>query len=94
MHVEVVASVRLVPVDVDRDGDADDELRRELGAGFLLVTPGVRPSGGDKEDQERLATPADAIRAGADAVIGGRALYEAPDPAEAAAAIAREIEGL
>ena len=49
----------------------------------LILAPGVGAQGGK---------PADAIRAGADAVIVGRALYEAPDPAAAADAIAREIE--
>jgi len=49
----------------------------------LILSPGVGAQGGN---------PADAIRAGADAVIVGRALYEAEDPAKAAAAIAREIE--
>ena len=48
-----------------------------------ILAPGVGAQGGK---------PADAIRAGADAVIVGRALYEAPDPAGAATAIAREIE--
>ena len=50
----------------------------------LILSPGVGAQGG---------RPADAIRAGADAVIVGRALYEAADPAKAAADIAREIEG-
>ena len=59
-------------------------LLRGIVGDRLILSPGVGAQGGK---------PADAIRAGADAVIVGRALYEAEDPAKAAAAIAREIEG-
>jgi orotidine-5'-phosphate decarboxylase len=57
-----------------------------------LVTPGVRPSGGEAHDQKRVATPTDAIRGGADLLVIGRPIRDAPDPAAAARAIAAEIE--
>lgn len=56
-------------------------------AGRLIVTPGVRPAGADKGDQKRTATPADALRAGADHIVVGRPVWAAPDPRAAARAI-------
>ncbi|GIX12084.1 MAG: orotidine 5'-phosphate decarboxylase [Paracoccaceae bacterium] len=55
--------------------------------GRLIVTPGVRPEGAAPGDQKRIATPAEAIRAGADHVVIGRPIWAAPDPAAAARAI-------
>ena len=49
--------------------------------GKLIVTPGVRPTGSASGDQKRIATPADAIRAGADHIVVGRPVWAAPDPA-------------
>jgi len=63
-------------------------------AGKLIVTPGVRPAGADKGDQKRVATPADALRAGADHIVVGRPVWQATDPKAAAAAIRAEIAGL
>ena len=60
-------------------------------AGRLIVTPGVRPPGADAGDQKRIATPAAAIRAGADHVVVGRPIWQAPDPAAAARAIADDL---
>jgi orotidine-5'-phosphate decarboxylase len=60
-------------------------------AGRLIVTPGVRPAGADKGDQKRIATPAQAIRAGADHIVVGRPVWAAPDPAAAARAILAEL---
>ncbi len=60
-------------------------------AGRLIVTPGVRPAGADKGDQKRIATPAQAIRAGADHIVVGRPVRAAPDPAAAARAILAEL---
>lgn len=60
-------------------------------AGRLIVTPGVRPLGADLGDQKRVATPGQAIAAGADHVVVGRPVWAAPDPAAAARAIAAEI---
>lgn len=63
-------------------------------AGFLIVTPGVRPAGADMNDQARAATPGDAIRAGATHLVCGRPITGAADPRAAALAIAEEIAGL
>lgn len=60
-------------------------------AGKLIVTPGVRPQGSDHGDQKRIATPAQAIAAGADHVVVGRPVWAAPDPAAAAEAILAEL---
>lgn len=68
------------------------ELRRELGEGFPIVTPGVRPAGSAAGDQARVVTPADAIAAGATYLVVGRPILEAADPAKAAADIVAEIE--
>lgn len=67
------------------------ELRRELGANFLIVTPGVRPTGADVGDQARVATPSEAIAAGATHIVVGRPITGAEDPAAAARAILGEI---
>lgn len=66
-------------------------LRRSLGAGFAIVTPGVRPAGTDAGDQARVVTPKDAIAAGADYIVVGRPITGAKDPATAAAGILAEI---
>jgi orotidine-5'-phosphate decarboxylase len=66
-------------------------LRRECGSRFLLVTPGIRLSGGSADDQQRIMTPAAAIAAGADYLVIGRAVTQAPDPAAALSAINQEI---
>jgi orotidine-5'-phosphate decarboxylase len=65
-------------------------LRRTLGPKWVIVTPGIRPAERD-DDQRRVATPRDAIRAGADAIVVGRPITAAPDPRAAAAAILAEI---
>lgn len=59
---------------------------------FLVVTPGVRPAGAAPEDQKRFTTPANAIRAGADWVVVGRAITNASSPSRAAEEICREIQ--
>lgn len=68
------------------------ELRRELGDGFAIVTPGVRPAGTRPGDQARVATPAEAIAAGATYVVVGRPITEAGDPQAAVREIINEIE--
>lgn len=67
-------------------------LRRMLGTGFAIVTPGIRPSGRATEDQTRVATPSEAIAAGASHIVVGRPITEANDPARAAQEIVREME--
>ncbi len=68
------------------------ELRRELGEGFAIVTPGVRPAGRAAGDQARVVTPREAIAAGATHIVVGRPILEAANPAQAAEAIVRELE--
>ena len=64
-------------------------LRRDFGTDFLIVTPGIRPLTTVTDDQRRVVTPADAVRAGADVLVVGRPITRAEDPAAAA----REIVG-
>jgi orotidine-5'-phosphate decarboxylase len=68
------------------------DLRRKIGKSLLLVTPGIRPAGGDTGDQKRAVTPAAAIKAGADYLVVGRPVLSAADPTAAAQAIVAEIE--
>lgn len=65
-------------------------VRRECGADFLIVTPGIRGAADAKGDQARTATPQGAIDAGADYLVVGRPITAATDPAEAAGRIAAE----
>lgn len=66
-------------------------VRAECPAPFLIVTPGVRPAGGDVGDQKRVMTPAEAMAAGSDILVIGRPITGAPDPAAAAQAIAADL---
>jgi orotidine-5'-phosphate decarboxylase len=66
-------------------------LRQELGPDFLIVTPGVRPAGDSAGDQARVATPAQAIAAGASHIVVGRPITASKDPTGAARAILNEI---
>jgi orotidine-5'-phosphate decarboxylase len=66
-------------------------IRKACGPKFLIVVPGVRPANAATNDQSRIATPADAIRAGADYLVVGRPITEASDPRAAALAIAKEM---
>lgn len=68
-------------------------LREVLGPGALIVTPGIRPAGSELGDQRRVATPADAVSAGATHLVIGRPVTEAPDPARALDDILAEIAG-
>lgn len=68
-------------------------LRRELGKDFVIVTPGIRPAGGDVGDQKRVETPASAIKNGASFLVVGRPIVQAGDPRAAALNIAAEIAG-
>lgn len=63
-------------------------LRAEVGPDIALITPGVRPAGADRGDQARVATPEEAVSAGADLLVIGRPITKAADPGAAAASIA------
>ena len=69
-------------------------IRQDLGAGFVIVTPGIRPEGSAKGDQVRVHTPAEAIAAGADYLVVGRPITQAGNPAQAAQQIVNEIRSL
>ena len=66
-------------------------LRDECGAGFLIVTPGIRPEASAVDDQRRVLTPAEAVDAGADILVVGRPVTRANSPAEAAQRIVEEM---
>lgn len=66
-------------------------VRAIVGPGLSLVTPGVRSAGRDKGDQKRVATPAEAVRNGADYLVIGRQITRAADPAAEAARVLEEI---
>lgn len=66
-------------------------LRERFGEVPVLVTPGIRPADSDRDEQKRVATPADAARDGADYIVVGRPVLRAADPAAAARAIADDF---
>jgi len=66
-------------------------IREACGPDFLIVTPGVRPSFAAVDDQKRIMTPSEAVRAGADYLVIGRPIAKAADPVQAAQMIADEI---
>lgn len=69
-------------------------MREQLGGDFLLVTPGIRPQGSQQDDQRRIMTPAEAIRAGASYLVIGRPITQAEDPVGLLRTIDSEISPL
>lgn len=69
-------------------------IREACGPEFLIVVPGIRPASAAVNDQSRVATPAEAIRAGANYLVVGRPITAAPDPRAATDAIRAEIESV
>jgi len=67
------------------------DLRNAFGSGPLLITPGVRPAGSAAGDQARIMTPAQAIAAGADALVIGRPIVQAAHPSDMAQQVLDEI---
>jgi len=66
-------------------------LRRVMGTGFRLVTPGIRPAGSATGDQTRILTPVQALQAGADYLVIGRPITQAPEPVAMLQRICAEI---
>jgi orotidine-5'-phosphate decarboxylase len=66
-------------------------LRSKFGSTLQFVIPGIRPAGAALQDQSRTATPGEAIRGGANYIVVGRPILQAPDPADAADSIVKEI---
>lgn len=94
---EEVGRLAVMARDANIDGVVTSPLevswiRGQVEDDFLIVTPGIRPAGADRDDQNRIATPSDAVQAGADYLVIGRPITRADDPAAALAAILREIE--
>ncbi len=74
------------------EAQAIRELSNQLGESLLVVTPGIRPDGYPEDDQKRKTTPAQAIMAGADYLVVGRPITDAPDRRAAAQAIVDEMQ--
>jgi orotidine-5'-phosphate decarboxylase len=69
-----------------------NRVRQQVGVDFLIVTPGIRPAGAESGDQNRVATPAEAVQNGSDYLVIGRPITESSDPPAAFATILKEIE--
>lgn len=69
-------------------------IRQSCGKDFLIVTPGIRPVWAAKDDQQRITTPSEAIKLGADYLVVGRPITKADRPLEAAETILAEMEGI
>jgi orotidine-5'-phosphate decarboxylase len=67
------------------------QLRALAGPEGIVVIPGIRPAGSETGDQKRIATPAQALRAGASYLVVGRPITQAPEPPKAAEAILKEM---
>ena len=68
-------------------------LRAALGTEFLLVTPGIRPKGAAKGDQQRVMTPGEAVAAGSNQLVVGRPITQSTNPGSVVEAIYQEIVG-
>ena len=68
------------------------DIRETCGRRFVIVTPGIRPADGNRDDQRRVMTPQDAVRGGVDYIVVGRPIIEAKDPVAAARAIVADMQ--
>ena len=68
------------------------DIRAACGRRFVIVTPGIRPRDGQRNDQQRVMTPREAVEAGVDYIVVGRPILEAKDPVGAARSIVAEME--
>lgn len=94
---EMVARLAKLAQDAGLDGVVAspkevDLIRTACGRDFAVVTPGVRPAFASQDDQKRVMTPGDALRAGADYLVIGRPISAAADPAAAARMILEEMQ--
>ena len=69
-----------------------DLLRKEIGKNFLIVAPGIRPLWAAAQDQKRIMTPSQAVASGADYIVIGRPILEAPSPQTAFERIVHELK--
>lgn len=72
-------------------GEDVEDVRAACGEEFCLVVPGIRPAGSNGHDQVRVLTPAEAVERGADYLVIGRPVTEAPDPAGVVRGIVRDL---
>lgn len=82
---DVVRRLAVLAYDSGLDGVVSSpleaaDLRKIMGEGFCLVTPGIRPAGASLDEQKRVTTPRQAIRNGADYLVIGRPITQASDP--------------
>ena len=68
-----------------------EPIRDACGKDFVILTPGIRPKGSDTGDQQRVMTPGEAVRAGADYIVVGRPITNAADPRSAALRVVEEM---
>ena len=68
-----------------------EQLKQQCGQEFKLVTPGIRPAGSDKGDQNRIMTPKQALNAGSDYLVIGRPITQASDPYQALCEISESL---
>ena len=68
-------------------------IKEAVGSDLVVVTPGIRLAGDDAHDQARVSTPAEAVAAGADYLVIGRSVTQAPDPAAALRRVCEEMAG-
>jgi orotidine-5'-phosphate decarboxylase len=69
-------------------------IRPAIGEDMLIVTPGIRMAGADRGDQKRVASPADAVTAGADYLVVGRPITQSPDPTSVLQALVAAAAGV
>ncbi|MGB4108189.1 MAG: orotidine-5'-phosphate decarboxylase [Alphaproteobacteria bacterium] len=72
-------------------GHEIETIRKDLGKDFILMVPGIRPEGSDKNDQKRVMTPKEALQKGATHLVIGRPITQAKDPAAAACEILESL---
>lgn len=71
-----------------------EPIREACGKDFVILTPGIRPKGSDASDQQRVMTPGEAVRAGADYIVVGRPITNAADPRSAAQRVVEEMSAI